>query len=206
MRKSKYSKYIYLFPIIICVGFLIFFYAISQDRASERHNISFNIRKEIVDLNADLISYFAAHNDDWEDRREFYLEWLLHTVNLMRSPLTISVLMDGELNIISDRVGFYGDEIYDALAHRILAEVMQGNSFEALSDDFNDVVISTYYRWVPSNQDERFLFAIGVVPGHVNEFDRVYSYGVFILVLFVLVINYAMIWKLREKGGKKDET
>jgi len=203
VKNRKLNKYIYLLPILICLGFASFFYQVSQHIAEERYRNLFEERKETVNLIAAEVNYFISKDDDWEDEQEFYVDWLLFSANFNNvRPYTISFLMNNRFEIISNTNHGSEDERYAFLWSDNFIYTIGNNSSGTVSTIYNGKDMLVYYRWIPDNQNEQFLFAIAVIPEIRSEFDTIYFYGLAGLILLVLIVNYAMIWKFLKNGGE----
>jgi len=61
-----------------------------------------------------------------------------------------------------------------------------------------------YYSWIPEHQEEQFLLAVGVIQDSSRSLDNVYIPAITGLVVFVLLVNYIMLWTMLKRKG--DET
>ena len=202
MQKKKKTPYLYLLPIIICLSFVIYLYQVNQYTAQERHDRIFDSRKRLLDLTVKEINYLLQHHDDWEDERDFYIDWLLFSRDLMNvQELTASVLMDQSFNLISNEIHPSEASQYDLfLSEDFTSGVNMTGSGELLLS-FEDQEVSVYYRWLPENQDEQLLFAISLIEDNSRNLNNAYIPAIAGLVIFVLFVNYVMLWTILKRHG-----
>lgn len=202
MKKIDFTKFVYLLPIVICLGFVIFFYEFSEAVKTERYNLLFSEKKEMVDLTAIEINQFVIKDNDWNHEREFYTDWLTYVAELINTqPSTICILMDKTHNILSNP-GFYDDlNVHKVFMNQEFTVATNRNKSGVFQSSFNDREISIYYKWIPNDQSDQLLLAVGVIPESPSEINSIYTLGEVGLVLFVLVVNYIMIGKIRKNAG-----
>jgi len=188
--------------MIICLGFLIYFNHLTQYIEQEQHTRIFDNRKRLLDLTATEINHFVLHNDNWDDERDFYIDWLLFSRDSANvQEFTTSVLMDQNLNLIYNEFHPREASQYELfLSSYFKSGVGTTGSGEMLMP-FNGQEVSVYYRWIPENQEEQFLLAIGVTQDPNRNLNQLYIPAIAGLVIFVLLVNYIMLWTILRKNG-----
>jgi len=202
MKKKKIVIYLYLLPIIICLGFVIYFYQLNQYTAQERHIRIFDSRKRLLDLTASEINYFLQDDHDWEKERDFYIDWLLFSRDFINvQELTTSVLMDQDFNLIDNELHSTEAPQYNLfLSQYFISNVNMTGSGE-ISLTFNGQEVSVYYIWIPEHQDEQILFAVSLIQDASRNLNNVYIPAIAGLVIFVLTVNYIMLWTILKRNG-----
>ena len=115
--------------------------------------------------------------------------------------LTTSALMDQDFNLISNELHSSEAPQYDLfLSEDFTSRVNMTGSGE-LSLLFEGQEVSVYYRWLPENQDEQLLFAISLIEDNSRNLNNAYMPAIAGLVIFVLLVNYVMLWTILKRHG-----
>jgi len=207
MKKKKMIKYLYLLPIVVCLGFVIYFNQLTQHIRHEEHERLFTNRKDMLNLASTEINYFLHYHDNWDEERDFYIDWLLFSRDFANAQeFTISVLMDQDFNLVYNDFHLKESSHYEFFLSQDFITTVEMTGSGEMVLPFDGEKISVYYRWMPERegQEEQFLLAVGVTQNSSRDPDNVFIPAIASLIIFVLLVNYIMLWTiLKKKGDEK---
>ena len=206
MKKKKITIYLYLLPILICLGFVIYLYQLNEYTTYEEHARIFESRKRLLDLTASEINYFLQTSDNWIDERDFYIDWLLFSRDYINTQeFTTSVLMDQNFNLIYNELHPKEVAQYELFLSQYFTSTVNTTGSGEMSVSFDDQEISIYYRWIPENEDEQLLFAVSLLQDSSVNLNNVYTPAIAGLVIFVLSVNYVMLWTILKRSSDRHD-
>ena len=189
-----------MIPIILCLAFAVFFQQLSNEITLEKYIMLFNHQRHMVDLTAIEINQFVIKDDDWIEEQDFYLNWLYYTCEIIgMQDMTISMLADNDLDLLLAN-NLDNTITCNPFEYEEFIDAVRKNPSGAIVLPYNNTEISIYYRWIPDNNDvHRFLLISGAVFDFSNPIDPKYNYGIAILLIFVMIVNYVMLGIIKKR-------
>lgn len=201
------KKYLFFIPLIICLGFSLFFYHLFS---AERDAAVKNALDNKVALLGMVVS--AMNNLENMDNQAGVTNtnWLVSTMEALdKEPNSLGLLADENLQVLTMRFSSYENKYatFGLFDNKTLSSTVLTQESGYIQISYSKNELSLYFRWVSDKStDQRYLLMVGIVPADVSSLDIEYIYGAGLLILITVACNYIMIfYTLRISSHTKSE-
>jgi hypothetical protein len=213
-------KYLYLLPILLLIGFSIFFNYIYNERQREVINEKMIEKRTEVEIIVAQVDRYVEIDKDWGTYN--YAADISYVVEkLDRMYGVFAAVYDDKFRLVSKRVlsGESEDEsdnLFDPVQSSDFIIKAQYNNSGNLELPYNrgrdEVVMHTYFQWVPTkpSYERRLLVVIGITPDSAQTHpENFMTFGMIGLIAVTFLLNLGLVIMIsrlkRNKAHLKSE-
>ena len=210
MRRLHVQKYVFLFAILVLIGFSLYFYSTADSFQNSLIEEKYFDRKLDVNIMCDILDGLVKQNGDWGSYD--YTTILRNIVQeLDENSRTSTQLLDENLSVIAIRTPIFSHspivvEEYPELVEAIRTQDSGELTIRFDKPDIPTHDVSVYFRWVPSDPsaEHKLLVMIGVSRFTIDQKTvRWVQIGDAALIIFAALF---VLWKfICELGGGEDD-